>query len=39
MKTSNPMLEKLLPILPLIAANAAQAEKANEKYLMRISVC
>lgn len=30
MKTSNPMLEKLLPILPLIAANAAQAESERK---------
>jgi alkylation response protein AidB-like acyl-CoA dehydrogenase len=30
MKTNNPMLEKLLPILPLIAANAAQAEKERK---------
>ncbi len=30
MNTSNPMLEKLLPILPLIAANAAQAESERK---------
>ncbi|ECD7245314.1 flavin-dependent monooxygenase, partial [Salmonella enterica subsp. enterica serovar Florida] len=27
MKTHNPMLEKLLPVLPLIAANAPEAER------------